>query len=131
MAVVGLDPLETIAQAELFEVAHHGGVVGEDVVVEALDRLAADLEGDDLAPGLIAPLEDGDGVTVLLQPLRGSEPRHPCPHDADVHGMTAPGSSAGTRFMRPRRASGIPNVQRRTSPRIVVGMKITACATIA
>ena len=47
VAVVGLDPLEAVAHAEVLEVADDGAVVREDVVVEALDGFAADLEGDD------------------------------------------------------------------------------------
>ena len=131
MAVVGLYPLEPIAQPEFFEVANDGRVVGEDVVVEALDGLAADVEGDDLSAGLVTPFEDGDLVAELLEAAGGGEARDAGADDAGPHEVTGLRSSTGTVVRRPRRAMGMPKVQSRIRPTTVAGATTTAWATMA
>ena len=108
VAVAGLDPLEAVAEAEVLEVANDGRVVGEDVVVEAFDGFAADLEGDDLAAGFIAAFEDRDLVAEFLEAAGGGESGDAGADDPRSHEATAGRSSAGAGRRRARRAMGMP-----------------------
>jgi hypothetical protein len=100
------------------------------VVIEALEQLAADRERDDLPADFVAAFEERDGVALLLEDLGGREPGDARPDDAHPHATTSSVASTGTRarLIRPIER---PKLQRISRPRIVVGTRMKACATMA
>ena len=127
VAVLRLNPLEPRAETEFLDIADDGRVVREDVVVEALQRLAADGEGDHLATDLGLAFEDRDLVAGLAQDLRGRQPRDARADDACPHGDTLPASVTSTWVIL---RNEMPKLQSRISPRMVVGTRMTAWAMI-
>ena len=120
MGVLRLNPLEVFAEAKVFDVAHDGRVVRVDVVVEALERLAADGEGDHLAADFVAAFEDGDLVAALAQHVRGGQSRDTRSDNSNLH---CKGTCSASTFVM--RLNETPKLQRKMRPRIVVGTRIT------
>src|SRR5690606_10337994 len=89
--------------------------------------LATDGEGDHLATDFVAAFEHHDFVAGFLEDARGRQPGNACTNDSDSHGTTTC-SSTSTVVMR---LNDTPKLQRRISPRIVVGIWSTPWATMA
>ncbi len=80
-----LPPLQEVLHAEPAERRPRLGVLGEDVVVVRLDRLAGDDHGSREPADGSACLDDGDALVALAQGIGSREPGHPGPDHETVN----------------------------------------------
>ena len=130
-------PGQPVAQPHLFDQADGGGVGGEQVVVEALDRLAADLERAHQPAELRARLEQVDAVALLEEPVGRREAGHAAADDADGLRLAAHSgcSASAVSGSLPASPSVLPSerliAQRKTSPAAMTGRRRKPCRAIA
>ena len=86
-------PLQPVAQAKLVEEGDHATVGAEEVVIELVEPVRADLEARRQAAGLRLALEDGDARATHRQAARPDHPERAGPDHRHVrHRVPAPPS---------------------------------------
>src|SRR5690606_41567948 len=92
LARVGRADLDVVTQPQFGDQIHYGRIIGEPVVVEAVELLSAHGEGGSQAPRFAVGLEYRHAQPAAGKLIRRRQAGEAAPHDGDVDGV---GSGCG------------------------------------